>query len=318
MTQKKQTAGFRKDARLLFTGFSMGIADLVPGVSGGTIAFLYGIYDELLFSIKQATGVFLSLLFKGKMREAFQALPLRFLGLLFAGIATAAFGFAGLVTHMLGNYPTLIWSLFFGFVLGSAAIIKKRVMRWDWTRIMLLLAGALITYAVIGISQLNFAPTPLAIFLTGAVAFCAMILPGISGSLIMVILGQYQHVIEAISERNFALLIYLAAGGAMGLALFARLLSWLLRHYHGNVMAFLIGMLLGSLRKVWPWQAAHADLATMVNILPEPNMQLLASIILGIMGFLLVWHLEKLDIASEHDDISTKKFKEEIAHQENL
>ena len=133
----------------------------------------------------------------------------------------------------------------------------------------------------------------------------------------MVILGQYKHVIEAVSSRDIVILLSLAAGGVVGLAFFSRLLSWLLKHYHGSVMAFLIGMMIGSLRKVWPWQES-ADLAQTVNVLPEVNMQLLTSILVGIVGFTIVWRLEKLGIASEHDDIATPNFKQEIANQKNL
>jgi len=195
MTNRQKNYSFLKDIRLLFTGFSMGIADLVPGVSGGTIAFLYGIYDELLFSIKQATGTCLKLFLQGNIRAALRALPVRFLTPVLSGILIAIFGFAYLVSYLLDNHPILTWSLFFGFIVGSVIVIKKRVPRWSTEKIAWLLAGAVLTFGIIGFSQLSLPPTPMVIFLTGAVAFCAMILPGISG------IAHYGH-IGAIQTRH--------------------------------------------------------------------------------------------------------------------
>jgi len=292
--------------RLLFTGFSMGVADLVPGVSGGTIAFLYGIYDELLFSIKQVSGTFLKLILKGQFKSAWKVLPLAFLVPLLSGIVIAIFSLSKLVTYLLDNHTVLIWSVFFGLVIGSVYVISKRITHWNLSRISLLVLGAVFTFLIIGLSPIEGNAGALAIFLTGMVAFCAMILPGISGSLIMVILGQYKIVINAVSDRDFGLLIFLALGGAVGLALFSRVLIWLLKHYHAATIAFLIGMMIGSLRKVWPWQIEDQ------TVLPDLNLAILLSVFAMVIGFTLVWYLERLGIAKEHDDIDDPKFTEQI------
>ena len=316
MSTPKKPATTNDKPRLLFTGLSMGLADLIPGVSSGTIAFLYGIYDELLFSIKQATGAFPRLIFKGQFKQALAVIPFGFLIPVIGGMLIAIFSLSHLVTYLLENHATYVWSFFFGLVLGSVFLISKRVTHWNINRVLMLLLGAFITYYIVGLAGVSFEPTPLAIFLTGMIAFCAMILPGISGSLIMVILGQYKHVIEAINDLNFTILASLAAGGAVGLALFSRLLSWLLRDYHGAVIAFLIGMMIGSLRKVWPWQEG-VDTSAVTNVLPSFGLELLASISLMLLAIFIVWRLEKLGIASEHDDIHTKDFEHELAEQKN-
>ncbi len=290
----------------MFTGFSMGLADLVPGVSGGTIAFLYGIYDELLFSIKQATGTFLKLLIRGHFKAAWKVLPISFLLPLIGSIVVTIFAFSNLVTYLLDNHTILIWSLFFGLVIGSVYVISKRVDKWNLGRMSLLMLGAIATFAIIGLSPISGNASPIAIFLTGMVAFCAMILPGISGSLIMVILGQYKIVINAVSDRDFGLLIFLAVGGAFGLALFSRLLIWLLKHYHGATIAFLIGMMIGSLRKVWPWQEQEQ------MVLPDFELAFIASLTVMIIGFLIVWYLERLGIAKDHVDIDDPAFTQQI------
>lgn len=303
-----------KYKRLFFTGFSMGLADLVPGVSGGTVALLYGIYDELLYSIRLVTGRVPKLLLKLKFKEAFGIIPFNFLVPLFLGIVFAIFGFVGVVTYLLENQAEYIWSLFFGLVLGSVYVVSKRVTLWDYKSYLLGIIGFGLTFWVVGLPSLNAAPTPLVLFLTGAIAICAMILPGISGSLIMVILGQYKNVINAVSERNVVDLFYFAVGAILGLAIFSRFLSWLLKYYHSATVVFLIGVMLGSLRKLWPWQIQISK-GLHNNVAPPVDVTLLLSIILGFIGFVIVWKLEKLGIAKEHIDIETKDFKQQMKSQ---
>lgn len=301
--------------RLALTGFTMGMADLVPGVSGGTIAFLFGIYDELLYSIKVITGQFPRLLLKGRFGEAWRVVPFGFLVPLFLGIGLAIFGLVGVFSYLLEHYPVYLWSLFFGLVLGSSYIVSKRVAGWNIRRFGLLVLGFAATYGLVGLPTLNgVSPSAFVMFATGAIAICAMILPGISGSLIMVMLGQYENVINAVADRSFHLLAPFAAGAVVGIAIFSRLLSWLLKNFHSAVIAFLIGVMLGSLRKVWPWQI-EVEEKIFTNTLPSLSWQLAASLVLMLAGFLLVWQLERMGIAKEHDDIDSKAFAKEIKAQ---
>lgn len=307
-----QTEGRKR--RLFFTGFTMGLADLIPGVSGGTIAFLFGIYDELLYTIRLLSGHVPRLIFKGRFKEAYNIVPFGFLIPLAIGILGAIFGLVQIVEYLLENHAVYVWSAFFGLVLGSAVVVSRRVSEWNVRRNLLLLLGFIVTYLVLGLPVFNTAATPLVLFGTGAIASIAMILPGISGSLIMVMLGQYENVISAVAERNVVQLVYFAIGAILGLAVFARLLTWLLKNYHAAVIAFLIGVMLGSLRRIWPWQAEESY-GISANILPELNIALLFSILLSAAGFLLVWQLERIGVAREHADIENTDFKREVRAQ---
>lgn len=304
----------KRSRRLFFTGFSMGLADLVPGVSGGTVALLYGIYDELLYSVRQATGTALRLLLKGKIKDAFGVIPFKFLVPLGLGMLTAILGLVHVITYLLEKHPVMVWSLFFGLVVGAAYVVYRRVEGWNTNRYVLLMVGFVLTYLIVGLPSLEVASSPSVMFLTGAIAICAMILPGISGSLIMVILGQYKNVIDAVANRDIVLLLSFGLGAALGLALFARFLSWLLHEHHNGTMALLIGAMLGSLRKVWPWQS-ELDGQNFANVLPELNVMVLLALLLAAGGFLLVMKLEKLGVAKEHDDIKTKDFIREVQTQ---
>jgi putative membrane protein len=297
--------------RLFFTGLSMGLADLVPGVSGGTIAFLLGIYEELLYSIKLLTGQVPKLLLGGKIRQAFQLIPFGFLVPLGLGMTGSIFGLVHAVSYFLDSHPFYVWSLFFGLVLGSVYVVSRRVTAWTWKRIALLVLGFILTYVIVGLPSTGGSEAPLAIFATGAIAITAMILPGISGSLIMVLLGQYEIIINAVSDRDVFILSVFAIGVVVGLALFVRLLTWLLKHYHFAVIAFLIGVMGGSLRRIWPWQAEGTD-GVINNLLPTIEVSFLWAVILMLAGFLIVYLLERAGITKEHVDIDTQEFKKEL------
>jgi putative membrane protein len=297
--------------RLLFTGLTMGTADLVPGVSGGTIALLLGIYDELLYSIKLITGEVPRLAAAGKFGQALKIIPFRFLLPLGLGLLTAVFGFSQIVTYLLDTQPTLVWSVFFGLVLGSAFVVSKRVVTWSASRVLLLALGFLLTFILVGLPSIGGSDSPIAVFFTGAITITAMILPGISGSLIMVLLGQYEIVLQAMSERNFLILAVFAAGAFAGIAAFVRILSWLLKHYHLAVIAFLVGVMAGSLRRLWPWQSESVD-GVATNTLPTLEPSLLVPIGLAIVGLGIVVLLERFDIATEHDDIDTESIQQEL------
>lgn len=284
----------------------MGTADLVPGVSGGTIAFLFGIYNELLEAIKTLTGTTLKLLFKGRFKEAWRSIPLRFLVPLFIGILTAIFALASLISYLLEEQGLFVWSFFFGLVIGSALVIRKRIKRWTWQTWASLIIGTVVTFFVVGLTSGSIGSGPLAVLLSGMIAFCAMILPGISGSLMLVVLGQYQYILDSVSERVFTPLILLALGGAVGLGLFSRLLSWLLKHYHAIVIAFLIGMLLGSLRKIWPWRNTYSaeSTAMQMNQMPAFDWTFPVCLLLAALAVFLVTRLEALGLTEEqHHDV---------------
>lgn len=297
----------RRRIRLLFTGLSMGLADLVPGVSGGTIALLFGIYDELLYTVKLVTGRVPKLLLSGKFAEAWQLIPFGFLLPLVLGMGLAIFGLVYLVEYLLEAQPVFVWALFFGLVLGSAYIVSRRVTAWTPRRILLLLAGFIVTFIIVSLPSIGGSDSPLAIFATGAIAITAMILPGISGSLIMVMLGQYEIVIDAVAARDVLTLGFFAIGALLGLAVFARVLTWLLKHYHLAVIACLVGVMLGSLRRIWPWQTEDAT-----NLVPSIDASLLLALLLTVVGFLLVIMLERVGLTREHDDIHTREFKRDF------
>lgn len=308
---RKSPGGNKRRIRLLSTGVAMGVADLVPGVSGGTIALLLGIYDELLYSIKLITGKFPKLVLEGKFGHAFRIIPFNFLLPLGIGIVSAIFGLAQLVAFMLDTQPIIVWALFFGLVMGSSWVVSRRVNKWTSRRFLLLVLGFFVTFIVVGLPSVGGNNSILAIFATGAVAITAMILPGISGSLIMVLLGQYEIIISAVTDRNLLTIISFVSGALVGLALFVRLLTWLLKNYHLAVLALLVGVMLGSLRRIWPWQnqASGGDIDYFI---PSIGPDVYWAFTLVIAGFLTVLVLERAGVAQEHDDIKTQEFKKEF------
>lgn len=301
----------KRKIRLFFTGFTMGLSDLVPGVSSGTIALLFGIYDELLYTIKLVTGRVPKLVLAGKFKEAFKLIPFAFLLPLGVGLALAILGFVQIVSFLLDAYPVLIWSFFFGLVVGSVYIVSKRVSKWTVQRSLLSTIGFIITFIIVGLSSLGGSVAPLAVLGTGAIAVTAMILPGISGSLIMVLLGQYEVIINAAAERDLFILTIFIVGAIAGLTLFVRLLTWLMKHYRLEVIAFLIGVMTGSLREIWPWKVTDISGST-TNVLPFLEVLSLWAALLIVLGIAGVFILERVGIVKEHDDIETRDFKEEL------
>ncbi|MDZ7744794.1 MAG: DUF368 domain-containing protein [Candidatus Saccharibacteria bacterium] len=280
-------------------GAFMGLADLVPGVSGGTIAFIFGIYEELVAAIKSVTSKTITLTLKGNIIAAFRSVPFNFLVPLLGGIVLAIFTMAGLVSYLIDNHTTYIYAAFFGLIVGSVYVVSQRLPRWRMQDKLALVAGAVSVFLIVGLTAGDLPATPLVFFLTGLVAFCAMILPGISGSLIMLIIGSYTAVLQAVSDKNISLLLFLVIGGAIGLALFSRLLSWLLLSHHNVVVALLIGMMIGSLRKVWPWQEiVEGDLTR--NVLPSIDLKLLLVFIIIVVAAILIVRLGQRGIIHDH------------------
>jgi len=240
---------------LLFVkGLMMGAADVVPGVSGGTIAFISGIYVELLDSIKAVNFRALMLLFRAGPAAFWRSINGNFLATLLAGILCSIFSLARLVNYALEHRPLLIWSLFFGLILASIIYVSRQLSAWRWRQWLALLTGTAMAVTLALSPPLQLGASPPMVFFSGALAICAMILPGISGSFILLLIGMYAVLIGAVAQLDFVLLGIFAAGAGIGLLAFSRLLSWLLHHQRDNTLALLTGFLAGSLLIVWPWK----------------------------------------------------------------
>jgi putative membrane protein len=288
-------------------GMAMGAADVVPGVSGGTIAFISGIYEELLTSISSINLNALKLLKDKGLRAVWRAINGNFLFALVLGIFTSILSLAKLISYLLENQATLVWSFFFGLVLASILFVGKQITKWNIITVLLLVMGALSAFYITTLEPLvSENSSPLFIFLAGALAICAMILPGISGAFILVLLGAYKPVLDAIQNKDFKVLIFLAAGAVIGLLSFSKILKWLFNNYKNFTLAVLTGFILGSLNKIWPWKET---LTWRVNshgievpfneqsISPfsfNGDAQLSSAIILAILGFAVIILLEKV------------------------
>lgn len=239
---------------VLLRGMGMGAADVVPGVSGGTIAFITGIYEELILSIKGINLEAFRLFFTGRWLSFWKQINGNFLLAVFAGIAISVISLARLLEFLLGNHPVMIWSFFFGLVLASSYSVSRKISRWNLAKIIALAAGAGMAFYITSVTPTTTTDASWFVIFSGALASCAMILPGISGSFILLLLGKYSFALHAVNERILLDLLLLGAGAVAGLLLFANLLAWLLKKYHDTTIAVLVGFMLGSLNKIWPWK----------------------------------------------------------------
>ena len=235
-------------------GVAMGAADVVPGVSGGTIAFISGIYEELIGSINQINLKLFSLLKEEGVGSVWKQVNGNFLLALLIGIGVSVLSLARVIRHLLETQPVLIWSFFFGLVLASIIYVAKKITRWYPGTVVLLIAGAALAYFITTLTPQEAEVTYPFVFLSGALAICAMILPGISGSFILLLLGMYKPVLDAIHYRDLGVIAVLMVGAVVGLLSFSRLLKWLFDHYENLTLAVLTGFILGSLNKIWPWK----------------------------------------------------------------
>lgn len=285
----------------------MGAADVVPGVSGGTIAFISGIYEELLSSISSINIANLKLLKKEGLNAAWKAVNGNFLLALLSGIFISIISLAKLISWLLENKPIMVWSFFFGLVLASILYVGKQLTKWNTVTVILFLIGAFVAYFITTLQPaISESSSLLFFFFAGALAICAMILPGISGSFILVLLGAYKPVLDAIHSRDIKLIGVMAIGAVVGLLSFSKVLRWLFDHHRNYTLAVLTGFILGSLNKIWPWKET---LSWRVNshgvevpfnersISPfsfEGDSQLMMAILLSIIGFAVIILLEKL------------------------
>ena len=285
-------------AVLTLKGMAMGAADVVPGVSGGTIAFIAGIYDELINSIKSINMHSLKLLFTGKIAAFWKAVNGNFLFALLLGIAISVFSLAKLITYLLLNEPVLVWSFFFGLVLASTWFVTKDIKGWNWKTVAGFVGGAVIAYYITVATPAETSTNLMFIFLCGAIAICAMILPGISGSFILVLLGKYFYVMEAVKTLDLVVLGVFAFGAALGITSFSRVLSYALKNFSNITLSVLSGFMLGSLNKVWPWKEVEKLVSDGHEVMIEhniaPNTEVAEAVVLMLIGFILVYVLEKI------------------------
>lgn len=235
-------------------GCAMGMADVVPGVSGGTIAFISGIYEELLNSIKSIDLEAIKLLFTGKFRALWEKINGKFLFSLIAGIGVAILSMARVMTYMLENHPIITWSFFFGLIIASALMVAREVNRWSAISVVTMIIGVVLSYWITIVSPATTPNDWWFVILSGAIAICAMILPGISGAFILLLMGKYMYIMEAVTELNIGILLLFAVGAVAGIVSFSHVLSWLLAKWHDATVTMLMGFMIGSLNKVWPWK----------------------------------------------------------------
>ncbi|WP_428772553.1 DUF368 domain-containing protein [Vibrio sp.] len=235
-------------------GLAMGAADVVPGVSGGTIAFITGIYDTLLESIRRVNPSLIALWRKQGIRAVFERINALFLLSLFAGIVTSIATLAKLISWLLTNHPIPIWSFFFGLILVSVVHMLKQVEKWQWDRALFLLLGVAAAYSITVLNPLEMTPSGINVLFAGSIAICAMILPGISGSFILLLIGMYTPVLGAVKSFQVDILALFLSGCVLGLVTFSHLLSWLLKRFRDVTLIFLTGLMLGTLPKIWPWK----------------------------------------------------------------
>jgi len=271
----------------LFRGALMGAANIVPGVSGGTMALVLGIYERLIHTIRVGSGA-LGTLLRGRWSDAGRRLgevDWRFLLVLGAGILVASVALAAVIERLLEEHPAETAALFFGLVLGSILIAWRLIRTHDLMRYVIMAGVAIAAFFLLGLSSGEITdPAIWMFFLAGAVAIIAMILPGVSGSFLLLMIGMYEAVIAVINDRDLMLLAVFGIGAVLGLAAFSTLLDRLLRDHHDTVMAALVGLMAGSLRVLWPWP----DGVDTANLAAPPSGEWLGPLLLAVVGFAAV------------------------------
>ena len=293
-------------------GMAMGAADVVPGVSGGTIAFISGIYEELLSTISNVNLSLLRTLKTSGIKAAWKQLNGSFLTALLLGIFVSIVSLAKVIKHLLESQPILLWSFFFGLVLASVIYIARQITNWNFKAFLILVLGAALAFFITTLNPLvSESSSSLFLFLAGAIAICAMILPGISGSFILVLLGAYKPVLEAVNNRDFKIILTFMAGAVVGLLTFSRVLKWLFTKYKNLTLAVLTGFIIGSLNKIWPWKEtltwrtnSHGVKVpfNQQSVSPfsfDEDPQLMLAVAFSILGFVLILGMEKLAVKKQ-------------------
>lgn len=295
---------------LYLKGVAMGSADVIPGVSGGTIAFITGIYETLLNAIKSVDLQALSYLRKFQLKALWEHVNGPFLLALLAGIATSVLTLAKVITHLLSTHPIQVWSFFFGLIVISALIILREIKQWSFGVVIAIILGGAIAYFITSATPSDTPESSWFLFVAGAVAICAMILPGISGAFILLLFGKYEYVLTAIKDFKIVDILFFGLGCIVGILSFARLVSWLFSKFHNLTVGLLSGFMIGSLNKVWPWKETvetyvdrHNEVKPLyeVNIMPndylvktgmEPHF--IEAIGFAAAGFLIVLFIDRL------------------------
>ena len=305
---------FKDYALLTLKGIGMGAADVVPSVSEGTITFIVKIYEELIDSIKSINLTSLKMLCSLKFSRFWKAVNGNFLLAILSGIGLSVFSLAKLITYLLVQEPVLVWSFFFGLVLASIWFVSREVAQWNAKTVIAFAAGAVAAYAITITTPAETSNDLWFIFLCGAIAICAMILPGISGSFILVLLGKYFFIMDAVKSLRISVLLVFAGGSVIGISLFSRALSYALHRFHDITIAILSGFMLGSLNKVWPWKETietyidrHGVAKPLIETNILPDRQLWEAIGLAFAGFAIVYLLERLSLKNKKEKTETPK-----------
>ncbi len=252
---------------LALKGVSMGVANVIPGVSGGTLAMITGIYKELIDAIKSFDIQAIKLLFAGRFKDLVAHVNLWFLVAVFAGIGVGILTFARVLDYLFVNYPVFIWAFFFGLILGSIYFLARRIERWSLVAVLMFAAGTAVAVAISVLSPGAENDSAGYLFLCGVVAMCSMILPGLSGSFVLILMGNYHLVmIEAVNDLNLRILLPLAVGAGSGLIAFSHFLSWIMKKFQDQTIALLTGFILGSLAMLWPWKNSFDADCRMIDV----------------------------------------------------
>jgi putative membrane protein len=277
-------------------GAAMGAANVIPGVSGGTIALITGIFERLINAIKSFDGTALKLLIKGQLKEFAAYTDMFFLLYLFAGVFAAILSLARLLEYLFENHPIYVWAFFFGLVLASVWFVARTVRKWHAAAVISFLVGATIAISISVLTPAGEDRSFYYLFLCGVVAICSMILPGLSGSFVLVLMGNYQLVmIDAINNFDLSILLPVGIGAVVGLIVFSRFLSWLMKRFPDSTIALLSGFILGSLGILWPWKTeitqAFGDKVKVIAYdwhLPEVNTEFALALVFIILGVLSI------------------------------
>jgi len=297
-----------KSAALLYLkGVCMGSADIIPGVSGGTIALIAGIYEKLLQAIKSVDTPAVRKILAFDITGALARVHLRFLLCIFFGIGTAILSLARLMNYLLHHYPVFTWSLFFGLIAASVVVVGRRVDKWRLGTGLFFIVGAGAAYFIVNLIPISTPEESWFIFFSGMLAICAMLLPGLSGAFILLILGKYEFITATLknpfSVHNILIILIFCSGCLLGLLGFSRILDYLIHKYHGPTFAFLTGLMAGCMQKIWPWKQVlavriingHEHILWGGNTLPAVvDIQVVSAAGLAILGFMAVTVLEKL------------------------
>lgn len=304
------TRGIKDYITIALKGCAMGAADVIPGVSGGTIAFISGIYEELINSIKSVDLEALKLLSRFEIKALWKKVNGNFLLAVLSGVVISIVSLAKVMTYLLANHPIMVWSFFFGLIIASAILVFKEIKKFNLLSAISILVGTIVAYYITVASPAQTPTDWWFIILCGAVAICAMILPGISGSFILLLMGKYLYILNALSSVELVTISLFITGAAIGIVSFSHILSWLLKNYHTATVSLLTGFMVGSLNKIWPWKEvvettlnSHGERIPLVEhnvspaqyeaLLGESSM-LLPACAMAVVGFMTIYTIEKV------------------------